>query len=175
MSNGTKRPTSALALGLISIALGALGICGGLFSLTMQAARIRLPNAPQIPADVQSLLNLLQGFRVLLHVVLIVSGIGLIRVRNWGRILSMVYAVADIPATLASACVTAKMVLPAAAKVAPPNVPPGAMEAIMFVSLGAGATCGLIYPIVLLVMLNLKSVREPFTRSASAPPPISHA
>jgi len=122
MSNGKNRPTVALVLGIISIALGVLGICSGAFGLVSQA--FKAEGAPKVPGDVQPWLNLVQGIGFALSVVLITSGIGLIRVKNWARLLSLIYAVVEIPVSLASSMLTAKVIKPILEQAAPRGLPP---------------------------------------------------
>ena len=172
MSNGTNRPTAVLVLGIISIVLGALGICGGIFNLMSNMIPMGAGKGLDIPADVRSWLTVLQAIGLVMNVVLIISGIGLLKTQNWARILSMIYAVLDIPVTIVGSYVSTKVVLPLLEKSTPQGVPPEALKLGMMFGLGAGVCCGLIYPIVLLVILNLKSIRGSFTGTPSAPPQI---
>ena len=173
MSNGKERPTMVLVLGIINIVFGVLGICGGLLSLTGSLS----PGESDpivFPEEVKTWMSLLQGVSLALSVALIVGGIGLIQVKNWGRLLTIIYALVDIPVSLASTIITTRAIKPLMEQQGAGDIPPEALNIIFGTTIGVGVCCGLIYPIVLLVVLNLRSVKAAFTGGgASQQPPIA--
>lgn len=169
MSNGKPRSTSLTVLGVINIVLGILGICGGLWGI----ASAFLPGAGQfeMPPETKALMTFLQACGLALSVLLLVAGIGLMMVKGWGRWLSIIYAIIDIPVTLVSSVITSKVVLPMIEQQAGGQLPPEAIKIIAGASMGFGLCCGLIYPIVLLIMLNLRDVKAAF--GPTNPPPVT--
>lgn len=170
MTNGKQRPTVTLILGIINIAFGVLGICGGLFGLAGNLAPGGAQGQIEFPEEVKGWMNLLQGVGLALSVVLLVAGIGLIKVQNWGRLLSIIYAIVDIPVSLASTIITTRAIKPMLEQQGG-DVPPEAMNMIFASSIGIGVCCGLIYPIVLLIVLNLRDVKAAFLGGGAATPP----
>src|SRR5690242_1585299 len=108
MSTGRQRPTAVLVLGIVSIAFGVLGICGGLAELAGLLVGSRASHSADIPADVQLWLRLLRIVNVSLRVILLASGIGLMFMQGWARILSMVYAVLHIPVAIIATILSLK-------------------------------------------------------------------
>lgn len=172
MSEGKTRPTAALIIGIINIVWGVIGTCGGIgmfFFLSLLAKSGRA----ELPPEVESILKMNQAANIGLTIILIVGGIGLIKFKNWGRILSFVYAGAYVPLSIWGASL-APQIRQAMKSFLPSSDAPPQLEALTSVAGTAlNLCCGLIYPIVLLVVLNLKSVREAFTQSANVPPTVT--
>lgn len=124
-----------------------------------------------MPPETKTLMTFLQACGLALSVLLLVAGIGLMMVKGWGRWLSIVYAIIDIPVTLVSSILTSKVMLPMIEQQAGGQLPPEAVKIIAAASMGFGLCCGLIYPIVLLIMLNLRDVKAAF--EPSSPPPFA--
>jgi sulfite exporter TauE/SafE len=170
MSNGNKRPTVAVVLGILNIAFGVLGICGGIVGLISQFSHGMKQS--EIPANLQNWMHVVEAIRIVLCVALIASGIGLLMVKNWGRLLAMIYAIVDIPVALVNSALTAKTIEPVL-KQLHADIPPEMHGPLVIGAVAGGVCCGLIYPIVLLILLNLKDIRAAFAASSSVPPPVS--
>ena len=168
MSNGKRRPTAVLILGILSIALGALGLCTGMINALQSLVHAdSLSN--KIPQDLHTLYSAMAIANLVLRLILVISGIGLLLMHNWARILSLVYAVLDIPTALVGAWLFARMWQPMLAHQFPQGLPPGLESFGMAAALGVGS-CGLIYPLALLIVLNLRDIRAAFTVSLPPPP-----
>src|SRR4051794_11643492 len=109
-----NRPTSVLVLAILQIIFGSLGLLGSLCGVGMQLAgggSMFGGQAPQGMPDIQALLRervphyeivLLGGLilGLISGTVMIVSGVGLIRMRPWARVLTIGYAIYYIASTI---------------------------------------------------------------------------
>jgi len=95
------------------------------------------------------------GLGFIFNIILIVSGIGLLKRRNWGRTLSNVYAVVAILQAIGSLVLNLVFLPEAMAGMPGQENNPG--QAI-------GSICGgiiaFIYPILLLIFLNKQDVKS---------------
>jgi hypothetical protein len=208
-----KRPAAVTAMGVLNLVFGGmnlLGLCvGGGVLLLLVILFVNLPAPPGQPSLREQLGGLFQDFdreapaakyliiasvvfTTVMAAVLIVAGVGLLRMRHWGRTLSLVYAAAMLIYGPASAAYFSLDVAPrwqrlqqkfveqqAARK--PTAAPPPAMVGpeLNAVQAVMGAVMHSLYPIALLVVLNLRPVREAFARPAGrdgpepAPPEVN--
>lgn len=201
-----KRPTAVSVIGILNLIFGGLKLLGqGCVGIIGLIGILVIMNAPQPAAgqpdpvgDVKGLVKaidqampavkFIMGFELILGtilaVVLIFGGIGLLRMRRWGRTLSFVYAIVTLIVTNAGAIYSAVQVQPAMAKAvqkwqeqmvakqkaqgkavaAPPmanNPFAGGVGSLVGVVLGSA------YAIVILIVLNLAHVRKAFARAGS--------
>ena len=180
-SNGQPRKPSGsvIALGVFNIGYAVLfRLCCGLvsiFSLVFAAAiSTFLTNLPDMegaqmpPFDFMlsgpmRAYSLISGFVLLmLGILLLCGGIGLLRLKPWGRIVSLGVAVAEILWVLIDFAINVFFVYPAMIQMMGeefsqmPHMVGNVIFGIFF------AFMKLVYPVVLLICLNLKSIRDQF-------------
>jgi fumarate reductase subunit D len=128
-----ERPTSITVLSILNIIFGSLGTllycCGGagiLFMLSMLNSAGSDPQVQELKTMWQTLENNIPGWNAFLigsmvaalitSVILLLSGIGLLNMKNWGRMLGLTYAVLAIIVQLGSIGYNMAVVNPAMAK-----------------------------------------------------------
>jgi hypothetical protein len=184
-----KKPTAVVVIAILQVVFGLIGLCGTVVQLS--GAQKALLNATQVnqpqgqanvsPEAIQSHLEkkipnyhaIETGDAVVdlvLCVLMLVSAVGLLQMRSWGRLLALGYAVLSILAHLASVVLTFALVVPAMADLSKEIAASGGQEAqvmaqamrfgIIFAALAAALTA--IYPIIVLIVLCLPSVRAAF-------------
>jgi hypothetical protein len=195
-----KRPTALTVMGILNIVFGSLGLvcslCAGigyLFMLSnspllnLKAGGVNVNpftdqwefmkrEVPGYPAFMIG--GLVEG--LIGGTLLLIAGIGLLKVQSWGRVLSLLYALLTIVAQIFSLIFTLAYVNPAMQRWQQDFVrrfggqlPPGGGlgEDSMFnnaIAVG-GAVVGVAYAVVLIIMMMLPHVREAF---AGTPPPM---
>ena len=151
------KPASIKVFGILNIVFGAMGlICGGTIGIFL----IWATQSPEISNEFNrelsnqyaegyiTFLLITSCFGAILSLILIVCGVGLLRVRNWGRTGSVVYAAIQILYTLANTGLSLSLM----------------KDDKTFIFSAGGAMCGLlfsmIYPICILFFLTRPSVVE---------------
>lgn len=171
-----ERPVVATVFGILNLVFGILGICSG----AMVAAGFTfLFNV--LDAKTKAQMNLDESMRqfndpvffgffvtqmtmgAILSVVIIISGIGLLKFKNWGRKLANFYAIANLILLVVGIVINIVFtVIPAVNAANLPGASPNQVtEATMGVVGGVfGACFGAIYPICILVFLNRRQFVE---------------
>jgi hypothetical protein len=191
-----KRPTAVVVAGVFQLALGAYGVLdalstllggGGLAALQQLGAvkttlfdpkellgylNEHLPNlVPVLVAE-----SVASG---LLSVLMIVSAVGLFRMRPWARSVTLVYAAISAVLCLVEAgCVVAYLVpaLQGFGEICRQQSPRegGDVLAFIFTATGygtaAGVLLGLLYPLLIFVLMMLRSTRAAFAAAGAAQP-----
>jgi hypothetical protein len=196
-----KRPMAVTIMAIVNFVIGGLGLVGVIAGVatnfgalgTAPAAAVKPGTAN--PADPFATANELTSYIIqhvpnyksfliagiivgLLRAVLLIgSGIGLLGMKPYGRMLAFVYIVIALIGTTADAAFSFTQVIPATeqwekerneAIKASGRTPPPSMTAITStVGGGMGVACGLAYPIILLVIMLLPSVRDAFAGRAA--------
>jgi hypothetical protein len=197
------RPTAVTVIAILHLIFGGLGLLCSLFGLLMQSVsdptRFMAMAAPPPGAakgfDPQEMVKQIQermpsyiytvgmaheAVGVVLSILLIIAGIGLLQMRPWARILSILYGFTNVVIKIAYAVYTFILVLPAQREVnqivfqqirgqAKTRQEQAMLEAIMNMA-DMGAVIGslvvpivtMAYPIVVLVIMFLKSTRQAF-------------
>lgn len=165
-----------IALGVVNLAYGLVGI----FSLPFIVVQKWAPMSADNPAvglyddPVAGTTFLALGIMgVPLNVSMGVAGIGLLRRRGWGRRLSLIWAAIQIPLTIVTTLLMVVYLLPRIEASMPQQSPmmvPG-FRAIYVLSSGFGLVVALVYPILLLVLLNRDRFRLQFDPPWDAVPP----
>lgn len=164
------RPTSGTVFGILNIVFGSLGICGMIFTVGM----LLVPQNPNVPNPVIEIMNENPGYRVFQNVgiglgfiattVLIVAGIGLLKLKPFGRKLSIGYGIYVIISALVGFVVNWIFLLgPLMEKMN--TLPPGPAQAGAIGGLiggVAGPCIGLVYPVLLLIFMFRKNVIEAY-------------
>ena len=165
-----KRSTGVTVVGVVCILLAALS----LLFLPQQISMLRDPtrlvelgNPMGVNLDVDSLVR---GARIqmpadlALAAVLLVTGVGILRLKSWALRVALVYACAQMIMVLVGLAVSAQMLRGLAASPVP-GARAGAMGGMVGALIG-----GFAWPIVLLIFSSRPRVREQFLSG----PPISH-
>ncbi len=192
----SNRPTSVLVLAIFHFILGGLGLLGGLFGLGSavivyaQSPTSAPPPAAVRPAgpggmtvaaqnqflnarlpywkEIGILFNLIDSA---ISVLMIAAGVGLVRMRPWGRTCSFVYGGVSIVSQVGRLVYTAGFFLPAMSDfyeslTGPASgLPPGFGTIMKYALIGGVAVSllGFVYPIIVLVLLSRRSVRAAFS------------
>lgn len=174
------RPTSVTVFGILNIVFGILGLICTPFGLLVlaipkeQMAKMQPPGAPENLAmnfmmenqTYRTGLVVLAIIGVLLGIILLTSGIGLLKMKSWGRLLSIYYAIAAIVMVFASVTFTYfAYIVPLGELIEKANNPAnnGAI-ASAYLGLG-GSILNFTYPILLLIFMNRPIVLDSMRRS----------
>jgi hypothetical protein len=214
MATTFKRPTPVTVIAILHFIFGGMGLVGllcaglGIGFLAMMFSNLPPPKPGEPdPKQVFTIMDrsiiyyyIYAGVEgLIMSTIMVVAGFGLLKMRYWGRSLSLFYAIASILLTLAGTAYAIAVVDPAVAKwqedlqkweqdaqqkqrKANPNAPPppapafggmGSSNATTnMVSTAVGAVIALAYPIAVLIVMMLKSVRQAFAvANGDAPPP----
>ena len=174
-----KASGSVVALGVISIiyavlfrlCCGVVSLLSGLFASGLVYMVSDLPQLEGAPGQSLEMMSsgpmkaytLINGFVLLvLGGMLLAGGIGLLKLRPWARILSLGAAAAEIVWVLISFVINIFFINPMTIQVMPDQGPEASqMVGGVIVSIFV-AFAGLVYPIVLLICLNLTSIKGQF-------------
>jgi hypothetical protein len=187
------RPSSVLVVAILQIVFGALAlllnVCGGGFQLAggnkvfMPQGNPQAAQQQQFQDDLENMLKerapyyqatqyggLVLGLAA--AAVMIASGIGLLKMRRWGRWLAIGYACYSIASTILYMVYALTVTLPimrefVAQERLKPNLPPAQAMALNMMDTMATAAAFvplvfLAYPVVLLIVLFLPQVRAAF-------------
>lgn len=163
-----QRPTAVTVFGILNIVFGTLGVLCTPFSLLVFFLPGQEAN-PVVCLVRESALYLAYmvvvtctGF--LAAAALIVAGIGLLQMKRWGRVISIVYGIISIVMGLTGTLVNVLVVFKLLAeRTSGPEAAGmiGGMVGGLF-----GGCVGLVYPIALLVFMTRPHVRDAFTQQA---------
>ncbi len=189
-----QRPASVIVLAVLHLVGGTLGLIGDLCGLVGQAAgpqALMVGPSNEIQDMQKRLLQHLEaapGYRAVtwgglvvslaLDVMLLTAGVGLLNMKPWARTVSLVYAPISILNRLVVIVWTLAVVLPATAEFFEKLA---GKDPIMKAAAAGGKIGGvigvivsalvMIYPIVVLVILNLGSVKAAFQGGKAVPRP----
>jgi hypothetical protein len=156
-----ERPMSVLIFGILNIGYGIFKM--GMLALSVAMSHLSPkgnPVADAMKSDptmaAWTKFSMVSG--VTIGLALIVLGIGLILMKNWARLGSMVYSMIDIVLVVIGTMLVWPITLRAMEQM--PNVPHGMVEAIATVSMVFGILLGLAYPALLLFFMTRPNVIE---------------
>ncbi len=162
-----QRPAIATVFGILNIVFGVMGICGTIASGASFAILMSDAFDPEMKAQMNmqqfdnpiyfGLLCMQMALGTILAVVAIISGVGLLKFKPWGRKLSNFYAVSSLLLLIiAIANSVIFQIMPAIQEANNPGAGPEAIGGAVGGSIGGVLTfCfGIIYPICILVFLN---------------------
>jgi hypothetical protein len=86
MNNKTRPPTVIIVIGLLAILIGVLGISVTFYQYFKPYSHIRTADFPLV-----TLADTIWG--VIINGALVIAGIAIYRLKNWGRILAIIYAI----------------------------------------------------------------------------------
>jgi hypothetical protein len=156
-----QRPMSILIFGILNLGYALLNLGGPLLAKVM--ASVKMPaNSPvaAMKADpaYMAWINFNMAVGVVLGLALLTFGIGLLLMKNWARIGSIIYAVVAIVFVLFGSVVswpfTKRMMEQT------PGVPPGMMAKFAIIGLVFGIIFGMAYPVLLLFFMTRPNVIE---------------
>ena len=188
----TGRPTTVTVLGILNIIFGSglllLLLCGGLSLLLLAGLQSSMPRGPAQPPSMFEAyeyvqqrqpsyypflgLSVVEG--VVFALVLLSSGIGMLKVRSWARWASILAAFMSLTMNLISVVYTMVLVNPVTAEyqadlgrrmgnpVASGFSDPTMLNVVTLIT----ALISAAYPVTLLVILFLPHVRRAFARAA---------
>ena len=168
------RPVSTLVLGILNLVFGAMGLLG--IAMTMAMVFIPQPKSPSPnPNPFMGLIQENEGYALFMKisvplglvasVVLILAGVGLLRLRSWGRHLSIGYAIYAIIAAIVGAAANCYFLMPLVQKALRMPGGPEQMGLIGGVIGGmVGGCVGVLYPAILLFFMfrpNVVAAMQP--------------
>jgi hypothetical protein len=188
-----KRPTSVLVIAIFHFIFGGFGLLCGLPSLAMQSAGIGgagtpvAAGAPQQQKDLHDMAEQVKKrseqaapltapfmrvnvfLNLLLSLLLVVAGVGLVKLQPWGWWGSVVYGVAGIFMQIYIVLFNLLYSLPIAERIleeemkSRPSLQPFAwtLQIVAPIAIGVAAL-GLIYPIIVLIFMSRPKVRAAF-------------
>lgn len=162
-----QRPVSATVFGILNLVFGILGVCGNIAGIGMFV----LMTSDIIDADTKQKMNLQQFDNPLyfgalsaqmvlngiLSIVVIISGIGLLKFKPWGRKLANFYAIGYLILLVTGTAFNIFFtVMPAINEANNPGAAPDKIGAAAGGVAGGifGVCFGVIYPICILIFLN---------------------
>jgi hypothetical protein len=189
-----ERPSAVLVVAILQICFGSLGLlgslCGGGMQLAGGAKMFAPPPGAQAPPDVEGMMRAKVPYYMAVQygglalglvsgTVMVVGAIGLLKVRPWGRHLTIGYACYNIVSSILGFIFTMTVTRPIMKEVwaelrADPKLPPQAANVLSmtetFTSFFIYASLVfLVYPISLLIVMFLPHVREAFHPTAPGP------
>ncbi len=164
------RPTAVTVLAIFNIIFGVLGALCTPFS----AVGLFLPQPASAPPNPVveaikaqpiyfgwNIISLVLG--TILAICLLMSGVGLLQMRSWGRTLALGYAFTGMALGAISTLMMMVFVYPRLAGMLDSSDPAALGGAIGGMAGGiGGACCGMIYPIIILVVLHNPVVKAAF-------------
>jgi hypothetical protein len=169
---GEQRPTSVTVFGILNIIFGSLGILCTPFALmvlfvTPPPGQGQNPNpAIELMKDpgYRTITVVMSGLGIVASAVLLASGIGLLRLRPWGRALAIGYAFYALAAALVNMVVSYVYLIAPMMEAAQKNNNPQSTGAAVGGTIGGliGSVGSLIYPVLLLVFMTRPRVVRAF-------------
>lgn len=200
-----SRPTAVLVIAILNFVFGGLGLlgalCGGGMSLLLPGMMRAIPSPPQGPS-MGSMVDKLYAYPgfvpamvfdyasgFVLAVLLLIGGVGLLKMKPWGRSTCIAYAALKFLTVIIATALSITILLPAnekwavefqqeIAKAQKPGGPPPPPMPMMNMGSGfsnamviGGAVFNLAYAVAVLVVMFQPPVREAFRRAALGLPP----
>jgi hypothetical protein len=186
-----KKPTSVVVIAVMQIVFGAIGACGSLTTLSglqqslqslNQQPQANAPGQPKISAqDVQKKFeekipnfDLIQkaeaGVGLAVCLVMIASGIGLLKLQPWGRMLAILYAFLSIAMRIYGLVFAFMFVMPAFSDLTNDISAQFGKDAAMFAQIMQWSfmtvlilgSLTVIYPVIVLIIMLRPAVRAAF-------------
>ena len=168
------RPTSVTVFGILNLVFAALGLCGVAFGVMGLAVMANPPEGADMPPNPQ--MDALQnpgyqaftyasiGLGALASIVLAIAGFGLLKLKSWGRSLSLGYAAYSIVMQIVGVVVSyIFLIQPAMALAEQGNDPQAQGQMVGAIVGGAVGGCmGLVYPILLAFFMFRPNVKAAF-------------
>jgi hypothetical protein len=171
-----NRPVSVTVLGILNIVFAALGVMGLALSIAMMYVKPDL----NMKNPVLDLMRQNPGYAMYINIstvvggvftlALLLAGIGLLMLRPWGRMLSIIYATFSIISLIVNSFLNYYfLIAPLIDKLAAQQ--PGQEKAAVvggIVGMVGGICIGPIYPVILLIFMYRANVKAAFGAQDSA-------
>jgi hypothetical protein len=168
-----QRPTSVTVFGILNLVFAALGLCGIAFGVFGLAVLANLPEGDMPPnPQVDALQNpgylafsyASIGLGALASIVLAIAGIGLLKLKSWGRSLSLGYAAYAIVMNIVGFVVSYIFIIQPAVALAEQGNNPEAQGQMIGAIVGgiAGGCFGFVYPVLLAFFMFRPNVKAAF-------------
>ena len=154
-----QRPTSVTVFGVLNLVFGAIGLFGMMFTVIILILPLPTTNNPVLEIMRNSpgyalWMKLAIPLGFLACGVSIAAGIGLLKLKNWGRTLSIGYAIYSIVACLLGAVLNYIFIMQPLMERASQKSGPEAAGLIGAAIGGTFGSCfGMIYPVLLLIFM----------------------
>jgi hypothetical protein len=174
-----QRPTTITVFGVLNIVFAAMGMLGilatmALFSVAGASNNPVVSLIRENPAYA-AWMKLSIALSVPTLVALLAAGIGLLLLKEWARILSIIYAIAAIIFGLIGVAMNFIFLLrPLLGQAAGTRGPAAAGAFGGAIGASFGGCFGLIYPVLLLIFMTRPKITAAF-RAAAEPPPLPSA
>ena len=171
-----QRPTSVTVFGILNIVFACFGVFGVLASIAM----FYMPansNNPVIKIMQENphyalFMKVSIPLGILTSIALLMAGIGLLSLKNWGRVLSIVYAVYAVVFGIIGMVMNWLFLLrPMLAQASQQQGPEAASAIGGAIGGSVGGCLGLIYPILLLIFMFRPNVVAAFQGGQTPNPP----
>ena len=154
-----QKPTSITVFAILNLALGVLGILGSGFSVIMLVVSRPGTNPVYDVLQQTTLMRLWTyasvSFGAVFALVLVVSGVGLLMSREWGRLLAILYGIGSVVLGVAGTVINVTVLMPALARLTDSSSPDMMAAAVGGMVGGAiGGCLGLVYPVLLLIFMT---------------------
>ena len=170
-----QRPVSILIFGILNIGYGLFSL--GMVLLNLASSHLS-PKGNPVAAAMKSdptmatWTSLSTPLSVALGLALMAFGIGLLLLKNWARLGSIVWSVIDIVFVVVGSMVVWPVMQRAMDQI--PNVPHGMVEGFLMFGMVLGVVLGLAYPAVLFFFMtrsNVIDACQPEQPQPEQPPP----
>ena len=166
-----QRPISVTVFGVLNLIFAAFGLLGLAASVfVMYSGRFPQPAQMQISPFYENYTKVMLVLGVASSVALGLSGLGLLALRSWGRLLAVGYAVFSVISTIVSLIVQwYYFTKPMLDQLEGQGGPEATGAKIGAVSSIVGATIGMAFPVLLGYFMTRPNVIEAFRRAAEGP------
>jgi hypothetical protein len=159
-----QRPISVTVFGILNIGYALYKFFGLLMMIVIM--RMNLPGISALAAmrsdpAYQAWIHFSVVAGIVLGVVLIASGIGLLFLQNWARIVAVIYSVLDIIVVVAGALFSPR-VMPQAVMSQAHGAQAAVFELSAKIGMVIGVGIGLVYPVLLLIFMTRPKIIEAF-------------
>jgi hypothetical protein len=169
-----QRPASATTFGILNIIFAGLGVFGLVASitlLTVMDTRNPVVRIIQNNPAYAAWMKLSVPLGLLSCAILLTAGIGLLRMKNWARLLSIGYAIYAILFGIVGIVINFLfLVRPMLEEASHKQGPEAAGEIGGAIGGGIGGCIGLVYPVLLLIFMTRPKLVAAFR--ATNPPPL---
>jgi Na+/H+-dicarboxylate symporter len=164
------RPQSVNTLGILNLVFAGLGLIGMVATYAMYFGGLHLRHDPvqEIARSSPTYMSFMRATLVsgtIAAIALGTSGIGLRQMKSWGRHLAIAYSIWSIVAAIFGFYMTHKYLLEPLSHSDNPAAKGGVAGGYM------GGLIGLVYPVVLLIFMNKRDVKDAFARANQPPVP----
>jgi uncharacterized protein with PQ loop repeat len=152
-----QRPISVTVFGILNIGYALWKYVGLLMMGVMM--RMNLPGNSALTAmksdpTYRALTHFNIVVTVILGIILIASGIGLLLLRNWARVMAVIYSILDIIAVVAGGLIGHRVMAQTLTTTQFPGASPALIAGIAQISFVVGILIGLAYPVLLLIFMT---------------------